>query len=160
MVIMVFDFNSMMDNDGIHPNDDGYENMASVYFNAMKRMPFTLASASDLFTYGIAGEILPDTLKVRALDYHGNGVPYVDVRFEVTSGDASVREDQPVVTDSLGVARSTIQLGAPGTIFYFPVKLKMSMANNSACIVIRRCNWAALKRCLSPKRMLLTPIFF
>ena len=112
-----FDVETMMRLDGVHPNDTGYEHMAGIYFHAMKRMPFSLVRVSPDPAYGVAGQLLSDTLKVRALDAYGDGVPDVDVRFEVTSGEASLLEDQPVSTNPLGIAVGRVQLGMPGTSF-------------------------------------------
>jgi hypothetical protein len=66
---------------------------------------------------GPIGGILPIPLEVQVLSLIGNPIEGVEVIFSVTLGDASMVEEQPVLTDVNGFASSQLQLGiTPGLI--------------------------------------------
>jgi len=106
---------TMMDPDGVHPNDPGYEHMADVLFDDFCFLPLFLVRETEEAVNGAFGSPLPEPLKVRVTDAHDNGIPGVDVSFQVTGGDAVLMSSQPVQTDALGMAQTQVQLGVVGT---------------------------------------------
>jgi len=105
---------TMLDSDGVHPNDVGYQHMTDVFEDAFYYLPMYLERVTEEEVSGAMGCELSEPLTVRVTDKHGNGVAYVDVTFQVTEGDALLLDSQPVQTDDLGLARGRLQLGGQG----------------------------------------------
>ncbi|MBN2412232.1 Ig-like domain-containing protein, partial [candidate division KSB1 bacterium] len=59
-------------------------------------------------------KILEKPLQIKIIDRYGNGIPDIAVTFQVTNGGGQIIQDQPVITDSLGVASSRWSLGSSG----------------------------------------------
>ena len=110
-----FDTETMMDEDGVHPNDDGYEHMADVIFEALQYLPMHLVRVSEEARSGRVWNELSSPLTVRVTDGYGSGVPGVDVHFEVTDGDAVLVDSQPVQSDDSGLASARVLLQDAGT---------------------------------------------
>ena len=65
----------------------------------------------------MVGETLAEPLVVEIQDLLGMPLAGIDVVFSVIMGDASIVEDQPIVTGANGRASATVQLGdTPGEI--------------------------------------------
>lgn len=64
---------------------------------------------------GLPGAVLADSLVVRVLDRHGNGVPGVSVRFVVTTGEGSVSPAN-ATTNAEGYAAAEWQLGITSAV--------------------------------------------
>ena len=60
---------------------------------------------------GNIGTDLPNKLKVIVTDQFGNRIAGYPVTFRIDRGNGSILEPQPVVTDSSGMAMSTLRLG-------------------------------------------------
>ncbi|MBN2030312.1 T9SS type A sorting domain-containing protein [bacterium] len=110
-----FDTGTMFDPDSIHPNDIGYQHMANIYYNTLRFLPMHLVRISNAEDSGLIGTILTDPLKVKVTDDYGNGISNVEVAFEVSEGDAVIVGPQAVLTDAVGFAECTIQLGDFGS---------------------------------------------
>ncbi len=110
-----FDTGTMFDPDSIHPNDIGYQHIANIYINTLRFLPMHLVRISNVEVEGLIGTILTDPLRVKVIDDYGNGISNVEVVFEVSEGDAVIVDPQTVLTDVMGFAESTIQLGDYGS---------------------------------------------
>ncbi len=64
-------------------------------------------------TNGVGGQPLPEPFVVKISDQYNNSVPNSPVTFEVVKGGGSLVENQPVTTNSIGQASSTL---IPGNI--------------------------------------------
>ncbi|MBN1350143.1 Ig-like domain-containing protein [candidate division KSB1 bacterium] len=60
---------------------------------------------------GLVGGYLPSPLRVQVTDYYGNGVAGQEVSFTVKSGNATINESQPELSDVNGFVSATIRLG-------------------------------------------------
>lgn len=88
------------------------------------------------------GGSLPLPLIVKVTDYNGNGVEGQEVTFNVTQGDASMIEEQPLVTDLQGIVEAKVQLGSQSgkiiieavapNLVYSPIKFTASAMPHSA----------------------------
>jgi hypothetical protein len=66
---------------------------------------------------GTAGEVLPAPLVVEIRNLAAQPLSGIDVTFTVVAGDASIVEEQPIVTGADGRAAATVQLGdTPGDV--------------------------------------------
>jgi hypothetical protein len=86
---------------------------ASVQFRARatQRTPDSLAVVAGDHQIGKAGSSLPIPLTVQVLDLYSEPVAGASVRFSVIKGGGHLSVDQPVVTDSLGIATTVWTLG-------------------------------------------------
>lgn len=71
----------------------------------------------------------PSLLQVRTTDFYGNGVGNVNVTFRVVSGDATIEQAQPVVSNADGYASSRVRFG--GTVGPVEVEASSSGLVNS-----------------------------
>ena len=107
-----FVMETMLNPDGIHPNDIGYDNMTDVLFDAFGALPMYLERVSYDEVRGAPWSQV--SLTARVTDRDGNGVSGRDVTFQVTEGDAILLDGQPVRTDDLGLAHCRFRLGGLG----------------------------------------------
>lgn len=110
-----FDMDSMLLSDGTHPNAYGYAQMAHVLFQAFRTLPMHLEVAGPLVVHGSAGNVLDDSLAVLATDDFGNPAAAVEVRYQVTRGDAQVLGSATLETDAQGIASVCVRLGQEDT---------------------------------------------
>ena len=106
-----FDPETMLSGDGVHPNDDGYEHMGEVYFQALRLLPMHLIPVSGEESRGPSGGMASPPLAVRVNDDFGDGVSGAEVVFQTIEGDAFPEDGQPVLTDGSGNAFGRIRLG-------------------------------------------------
>lgn len=65
---------------------------------------------------GTVGSLLVDPLRVRVIDDYNNSVPGISVFFTKDAGEGTIIEDQPVMSDSNGIASIHFRVGpTPGT---------------------------------------------
>lgn len=109
-----FDTTTMWYFDGIHPNDNGYQHMANVFFDSLRTLPMVLTQVSEDSQRGGINQKLQDSLVVRILNHYGEGVEGIKVVYKVTDGSAVIPGDSIATTDSLGFAHTQVQLSSTG----------------------------------------------
>lgn len=104
-----FNASTMLAADKIHPNDAGYIHMAQVYFNHYRWHPMYLQMVSGDSQQVLPGTVFPEPVKVRLTDGYSKGLSGFSFRFTVKSGDVTLMDGQPVITDSQGYAQMRVQ---------------------------------------------------
>jgi len=92
----------------IHAEADGHEAEATVAVRAVAREVVVVEGPSE--DGGLPSTPLPDSVVLRVIDRHGNGVGGAEVRFRVTSGGGSVSPSS-AISDAGGLVRVQWTLG-------------------------------------------------
>lgn len=111
------DFNpsTMFAADGIHPNDLGYQNIASNYYDGLRTLPLHLSVVTDDTLSGISGYNLLNPLQVRVIDDFGSGIGNFEVEFSVVEGGATLIGNTTVSSDLQGFIDVDVYLDEVGT---------------------------------------------
>lgn len=109
-----FDRETMF-SDHVHPNDSGYKNMASVFVEAFKTLPWQISSGGGDLQQAFPGTELTDSLTALITDFNGVPSANVPVEFDLIEGDAELLSSKSVVTDKDGRASIKVKIGFSDT---------------------------------------------
>jgi len=109
-----FDSAIMLTDDSIHPNDDGYMNMATQYFQTFRTLPTKIYHDSPAYVSGIMRSSNPEVLSVKIVDDSAAPVFGAEVWFEVVSGEAVIVDPVKLKSDENGIAGVAITASQAG----------------------------------------------
>jgi len=107
---------TMLNADGLHPNDTGYSRMAKTFFGTLRGLAMLYDKTAGDGQRGRPGETLPQPLTVRVRNGYGSLLNNQPVFFEVVSGDAVFTDSQNPVLTTNGIASKSVRILSEGAV--------------------------------------------